>query len=43
MKKDLLKIAEWANYMSNVTEGEARKAYNYLGHYALIAAAHEEE
>lgn len=38
MKFLLNLIAEWANKKSDVTESEQRKAYNYLGHYALIAA-----
>lgn len=43
MKTKLLEIAEWANKQSDITEGAEREAYNYLGHYALIAAAHESE
>jgi hypothetical protein len=39
MRRSLEQIAEWANRMSDSTEGKERETFNYLGHYSLLAAA----
>lgn len=39
MKDNLQQIAEWANHMSDLTEGKDREMFNYLGHYSLLAVA----